>query len=40
MLEDTNEELDEKGGGDGRDTRAGYGALLVEGEVFEGLEHA
>lgn len=37
MLEDRHEEFDEQAGCEGRHARAGYGALLVEGGVAEGL---
>jgi hypothetical protein len=37
VLEDGNKELYEEGGGEGSDAGAGYGALLVEGGVTEGL---
>jgi hypothetical protein len=37
MLEDGDEEFDEKGRREGCDAGSGYGALLVEGCVAEGL---
>jgi hypothetical protein len=37
VLQDADEELDEEGGSEGRNARARYCALLVEGCVFNGL---